>query len=123
MVGTKPRRIPAVFNSELTFGGIHISTSKVVLMVVGVGVALALMFVYRRTSFGRSMRSLAYAPDAARLYGIDADRVYVVVLALATVLAGLSGGLLAPIYGMNTEMGTTIVWAVMLVMMLGGWTA
>jgi branched-chain amino acid transport system permease protein len=120
MVGTKPRRIPPVFKSELMFGGIHISTSKVVLMVVGVGVALALMFVYRRTSFGRSMRALAYAPDAARLYGIDADRVYIVVLALATVLAGLSGGLLAPIYGMNTEMGTTIIWAVMLVMMLGG---
>jgi branched-chain amino acid transport system permease protein len=102
------------------FGGLHIAMAKIMLMGIGVAVALCLYFVYKRTSYGRSMRALAYAPDAARLYGINADRVYVTVLALATALAGLSGGLLAPTYGMNTQMGTSIIWVVMLVMMLGG---
>jgi branched-chain amino acid transport system permease protein len=41
-------------------------------------------------------------------------------LGLGTALAGIAGGLIAPINGMNTDMGTNVVWTVLLMCMLGG---
>jgi branched-chain amino acid transport system permease protein len=118
--GTVPRSIPAVFPGTLHWFGINITIAKLALIVIGIAVTLFLFWVYEKTAIGRSMRAVAFLPEAAALQGINNNRIYLVTLGMGTALAGIAGGLLAPSYGINPQMGNNVLWTVMLLAMLGG---
>jgi branched-chain amino acid transport system permease protein len=118
--GTVPRSIPTVFPGTFTPLGIHISMDKLVLIVAGVLVCVGLFLIYSKTRLGRSMQAVAFVPEAAALQGIDANMVNLITMAISCAIAGIAGGLLAPSYGINPQMGNTIIWTVMLMAMLGG---
>jgi branched-chain amino acid transport system permease protein len=118
--GTVPRSIPTVFPGTFTPLGIHISMDKLVLIAAGVLVCVALFLIYTKTRLGRSMQAVSFVPEAAALQGIDANMVNLITMTIACGVAGIAGGLLAPSYGINPQMGNTIIWTVMLMSMLGG---
>jgi D-xylose transport system permease protein len=64
-------------------------------VLVAGGVALAGVFVTRRTTFGRHIFAIGGNPDAARLSGIDVRKVTLGVYAILGVLTALAGLLLA----------------------------
>lgn len=64
-------------------------------VLVAGGVALAGVFVTKRTRFGRHIYAIGGNPDAARLSGIDVRKVTMAVYAILGVLTGLAGVLLA----------------------------
>lgn len=118
--GTQARSIPSVFSGVVTLGSVTMPVGKIVLIVLGIVVCLALFFVYEKTALGRSMRAVSIRPDTARLHGINGNWICMISLALGTILAGIAGGLIAPTAGMSTSMGTDVIWTVMLMCMLGG---
>jgi branched-chain amino acid transport system permease protein len=118
--GTRVKSIPSVFTGILEFGGVTLSKAKLALIIMGVCITVLLFIVYEKTSFGRSMRAVAFHREAAAMQGINPDRVYLLVLALGTAIAGFGGGAIAPVYGINPQMGASVVWTVMLMLMLGG---
>lgn len=118
--GTQARGIPSVINGIVTLGGVTMPVAKIALIVIGIAVCVALFLVYEKTSLGRSMRAVSILPDTARLHGINGKWICMISLGLGTALAGIAGGLIAPINGMNTDMGTNVVWTVLLMCMLGG---
>src|SRR5439155_23541 len=71
----------AVDAAEVTF-------KQVVLFVVGLVLMLALSRLVKRTTLGKAMRATAQDADAARLMGIDVDRVAVLTFLLVAALAG-----------------------------------
>jgi branched-subunit amino acid ABC-type transport system permease component len=66
------------------------------------------------------MRALSFNSEIAALQGINANRMYMLVMGIGTGLAGFAGGILAPSYGLTPTMGTNILWMVFLMTMLGG---
>jgi branched-subunit amino acid ABC-type transport system permease component len=66
------------------------------------------------------MRAVSFLPEAATLQGINTNRIYMIALGTGCMIAGFAGGILAPSYGMNPEMGSNVLWTVMLMVMLGG---
>lgn len=120
LYGNQSRSIPNVFPGVLHVLGINMTSSKLVLIALSVIVAIALFWVYEKTSIGRSMRAVSYIPDAAALQGINNNRVYLISLGLGCALAGIAGAILAPTYGMDPQMGANVIWMVMLITMLGG---
>ncbi len=64
-------------------------------VLVAGGVALAGVFVTRRTTFGRHLFAIGGNPEAARLSGIDVKRVTLGVYAILGVLTAVAGLLLA----------------------------
>lgn len=118
--GTTTRSIPSVFPGVLHLGGINIAVAKLVLIGLGVAITVALFWVYEKTSIGRSMRAVSFMPEAAALQGINSNSIYMITLGIGTALAGFAGGCIAPVYGINLQMGTNVIWTVMLMMMLGG---
>jgi ribose transport system permease protein len=60
-----------------------------------VGCALGLWFFLNRTSVGRHIYAIGGNPQAARVSGIDVDRVLVLVYVICGFFAGLAGLLLA----------------------------
>lgn len=118
--GTQNQGIPTVFPGVLNLGSIHISFDKAALIIISIVITVILFLIYEKTSIGRSMRAVSFLPEASHLFGINSNAVFFLTLMLATGLAGLSGGLLAPVYGINVTMGNNIVWTIILMVMLGG---
>jgi branched-chain amino acid transport system permease protein len=118
--GTQNQGIPTVFEGLINVGGVHFPVDKLALIVISIAFTVILFLIYEKTSVGRKMRTVAFLPQASHLFGINKNAIFMVTLMLGTGLAGLSGGLMAPIYGINITMGNNIIWLVILIVMLGG---
>jgi branched-chain amino acid transport system permease protein len=118
--GTRSKGIPSVFHGTLKLFGLGITMDKVALIVISVVVTIGMFVVYEKTSMGRSLRAVAFLPEVAPLFGINTNIVRMLVLVIGVGLAGFSGGMLAPSYGISQNMGSSTVWTVLLIMMLGG---
>ena len=118
--GTRPRSIQPIFSGTVHLWGINISITKLAIVGLGILVTLALFWMYEKTAIGRSMRAVSFLPEAAALQGANPNRIYMITLGIGTGLAGIAGGILAPVYGLSPSMGNDIIWTVMLMTMLGG---
>jgi D-xylose transport system permease protein len=74
---------------------IYGTTGIPVLVLVAGAVALAGVFVLRRTRFGRHLYAIGGNPEAARLSGIDVKRATLYVYMILGVLTGVAGILAA----------------------------
>ena len=118
--GTMAQKIPAVFPGILSVFGINMAIAKIVLIVIGIVITIILFWVYEKTKIGRAMRTVAFLPEFAPLAGININQIYLFTMVLGICLAGIAGGILAPTYGVNPQMGSSILWTVLLMVMLGG---
>jgi branched-chain amino acid transport system permease protein len=99
-VSAQPRafRLPAGVNQLHTVAGVTFTTLD--LLTVGLSVALmvALHLYVRRSRTGIAMRAAAENLRAARLMGIDINRVVVVAFLIGSALAAVAGWLWAAKY-------------------------
>jgi branched-chain amino acid transport system permease protein len=65
-------------------------------IVVALGLAFGTAAVLRWTTFGTSMRAVADDPDAARLWGIDVNRVMAVSWVAGSAMGAIAGVLITP---------------------------
>jgi branched-chain amino acid transport system permease protein len=66
------------------------------------------------------MKAVSFNDETASLQGVNSNRIYLITLGLGTAMAGFAGCILAPTYGINPQMGSNILWTVILLCMLGG---
>jgi branched-chain amino acid transport system permease protein len=96
--GPQTQRFPQLLpNWRWAVGSAEITFRQVVLFVVGLLLMLGLWHLVRRTTLGKTMRATAQDADAARMMGIDVDRVVVVTFFLGSALAG-AGSLFFGLY-------------------------
>ena len=81
-------------------------------------VTFILYMQYSKT--GRAMRALAQDKVAAQLMGVDVDRYSMIGFALGAMLAGVAGGLLVTITGVNLGMGGPASIKAFMMVMIGG---
>ncbi|MFO7172664.1 MAG: branched-chain amino acid ABC transporter permease [Bacillota bacterium] len=81
-----------------TLGGVGISNIQLLVIAVVLGLLLALQYVVYRTKIGKAMRAVAFDVDAARLMGIDVDKVIAYTFAIGSALAAAAGVLYALAY-------------------------
>jgi branched-chain amino acid transport system permease protein len=97
--GDTPRSFPAAFSLRgYRVGGTDLlfapNDTFTVLVVIGMAVALALLF--KGTSVGLQMRASAFAPEVARMLGVKVGRFLTLGWALAAVAGAVAGVLVAP---------------------------
>jgi branched-chain amino acid transport system permease protein len=96
--GPQAQRFPQLLpNWRWELGGAEVTFKQLVLFVVGLLLMIALSHVVRRTTLGKAMRATAQDADAARMMGIDVDRVIVLTFFLGSALAG-AGSLFFGLY-------------------------
>jgi len=81
-----PSSFKAIFGGQVNLLGLEIPAP--VFYFLGVG--LIASFLLRRTGFGRHVYAVGGNETAARLSGVDVDRVKVIVFAISGLLAGLA---------------------------------
>ena len=96
--GADPKNFPNPL-PPLTFaiGGAVLRLREVLIWVVSVLLMLALTFFVQRSRLGKAMRATAQDPEAARMMGVEVDRVIMTAFFLCSALAG-AGGLIFGLY-------------------------
>jgi branched-chain amino acid transport system permease protein len=85
--GTMPEHVMHIAGMTVTVLDLSIIVLSFVLMA-------GLMLVMRHTQFGRALRAIAESPKAAKLLGINVERLFFVTSLAAAALGGLSGVLI-----------------------------
>ncbi|HSX75395.1 MAG TPA: branched-chain amino acid ABC transporter permease, partial [Shinella sp.] len=121
LFGEKQRGVPKVVNGVFNWDMRIIMPYDRILIGV-LAILLIVVFIafmnYSRT--GRAMRALAQDKMAAQLMGVNVARYSMIGFALGAMLAGLVGGLLVTITGVNLGMGGPTSIKAFLMIMIGG---
>ncbi len=89
-----PNPLPPV---AFHIGGAVLRLREILIWAVSLLLMGALYFFVQRTRLGRAMRATAQDPEAARMMGVDVDRVVIAAFFLGSALAG-AGGLVFGLY-------------------------
>ena len=87
-----------------------------VALAIGGGLGLTLGL----TRIGKIVRAAAQNPNMVSALGINTTRLYSLVFAVGTMLAGLAGGLAAPVRSLTPGMGFSILIESFIVTVIGG---
>jgi branched-subunit amino acid ABC-type transport system permease component len=98
------------------------SFSQYSLVLIGSSLALvaATYLVFSRTAYGAQARAAAALPDMAAAVGVNVSRTNMISFGVASALAGIGGGLLAPLSGVSPSFGQGYVGRAFLTVVVGG---
>jgi len=90
------------------------------LIIVTLTISVVLWLIITRTRFGTVVRAAAVNPSMVSALGINTGLVYSGVFVLGGMLAGLAGGLAAPVRSLTAGMGFSILIESFIVTVIGG---
>ena len=97
--GSDYRNVPRVLpERRWEIAGVGVSNVQVLVLVTVLVLVALLQVVVYRTKTGKAMRAVSLDMDAARLMGIDVDRIIGFTFALGSALAAAAGALFAMAY-------------------------
>ncbi|MEO6321432.1 MAG: branched-chain amino acid ABC transporter permease [Polaromonas sp.] len=115
-----PASIPTMFKGQFVVGEFIYSRYRLLMLGV-VFIALAgIWLLLNKTSFGRVVRAGVQRPDMVAVLGIRLQPYMTAIVVLGVGLAALAGVLFAPISGVHPAMGTEIMTAAFVVVVIGG---
>jgi branched-chain amino acid transport system permease protein len=100
--------------------GVRVGVPNLLVFAAGVVCLLWLQLVVKRTDLGRAMRAVTQNRDAARLCGVDADRISAQAFGMGTALAGVAGGLLSTLYAFTPDFGRSFLLKAFCIIVLAG---
>ena len=104
--GADIRRAPHGLSTWSFFDGIvTIEQIKLVSAAVAVTVAITLVIFLKRSRLGQAIRATAQNARAARIMGIDTERVYAATYSLNAAVCGAAGALVAMIWVVEPYLG------------------
>jgi len=90
------------------------------ILVITVLVVCGTAFFFNRTLVGKAMTACAFNPLAARLVGIDVQRMVLLSFALSAAIGAIAGVIITPITLMDYERGPLLALKGFSAMVLGG---
>ena len=122
--GKEPRGFSLPFaNASMQIGDIKVSPLQLAIPAVGLLLAAALHFFSRKTRLGKAMLAVVQNRDAASLMGINVSLAVLLAYAFSTVFAGAAGIMIAPLFNVQSHMGTVFGLKAFAVAILGGITS
>ena len=79
-----------------------------------------MLLLLRFTKFGLILRATMQNPNMAAALGVSPPTIYMGTFALGSALAGLAGGVLAPVSGISPDMGAAYVARAFITVLGGG---
>ncbi len=116
---TSPRGLDVTLGS-LQFGRVTILGTRVAAVVIAVVVTVALYFFLYRTRQGKSIRAVANNRGAAELMGINSSWMLGLSFGIGTMLAMISGMLLATMFSFTVLTGNALETKSFVIVVLGG---
>ena len=120
LFGEKQRGVPKIVSGVFVSEGLIMPYDRMVVGAVAILLIAGFVLYMQYSKPGRAMRALAQDRIAAQLMGVNVDRYTMVGFALGAMLAGVVGGLLVSITGVNSGIGGPISIKAFLMVMIGG---
>jgi branched-chain amino acid transport system permease protein len=79
-------------------GAVSIGVQKIVAFLLAVGLAVGVVLFMQRSRMGQAIRATAQNPRAARVMGIDTEKVYSFTFCLNSAICGAAGALIVMIW-------------------------
>ena len=111
---------PAFQMPPLFIGGGVVPVFYLYLMSAAGLIAFLLWFTLTRTRMGKIIRAAAQNPAMTSALGLNTRLIYALVFSFGGLLAGLAGGLAAPVRSMSPGMGFSILIESFIVTVIGG---
>ncbi len=112
-----PKIVDGVFNWDFR---IIMPYDRILICALAILSIVAFITFMQFSRTGRALRALAQDRDAAQLMGVNVNRYSMIGFTLGAMLAGLVGGLLVTITGVNLGMGGPTSIKAFLMVMIGG---
>lgn len=121
LFGEKQRGVPKIVNGVFNWDmRLIMPYDRILIGVLAIAMIAGFIALMQYSKTGRAMRALAQDRVAAQLMGVDVDRYSMIGFALGAMLAGLVGGLLVTITGINLGMGGPTSIKAFMMIMIGG---
>lgn len=104
----------------ISIGAVNVSGYKLFIIGVTVTVFVLLVILFKKTPFGLIARATMQNPDMAAAVGVDPKKTYAFTFALGAGLAGLAGGVIAPVTGIVPTIGESFVAKAFITVISGG---
>lgn len=114
------------FENYLDFGKIYIGNAivtwtQIIILVVACVLMIALSIIVYKTKIGKAMTAIAQNQDAAKLMGVDTNKIISLTFIISGCLACIAGTMIAMYYqSIETNMGTSIGTKIFAAAILGG---
>ena len=112
-----PKIVDGVFNWDFR---VIMPYDRILICVLAILSIIGFILFMQYSKTGRALRALAQDRTAAKLMGVDVERYSMIGFALGAMLAGLVGGLLVTITGINLGMGGPTSIKAFMMVMIGG---
>ena len=96
------------------------SLYSLVIIAAAVACLVGMLLLLRYTKFGLILRATMQNANMAAALGVSPPTIYMGTFALGSALAGLAGGVLAPISGISPDMGAAYVARAFITVLGGG---
>jgi branched-chain amino acid transport system permease protein len=97
--GADPKFFPEIIGStSLNVGGLSLDSLKLIVLAVSIALMVLLNVVVNYTKTGKAMRAVSFNLNAAKLMGINTDRIIALTFAIGSALAAAGGILVSLLY-------------------------
>jgi branched-chain amino acid transport system permease protein len=120
VAGGEYLRVPPAMAGGIDLSFTYISNQRVLIVVVAATSLAALFLFLRFHRQGMAIRAVAQNPAAAQSVGIPLGPVFTLTVGLGCALAGLAGGLIAPLFSVYPAVGFTLTLKAFAITILGG---
>ena len=118
--GSEIRTLDVNVIDSVTFLGLRIGETELIVVIVGIAVLVAVGLIVRFSLLGKRMRALSDNLDLAETAGIDTRRVILYTWLFAGALAGLAGVLSGALTNLRPELGFELLLPIFAAVILGG---
>jgi branched-chain amino acid transport system permease protein len=120
LFGEKQRGVPKIVSGVFVSDAVIMPYDRLLVGALAIIFIAAFILFMQFSKPGRAMRALAQDRVAAQLMGVRVDRYSMIGFALGAMLAGVVGGLLVAITGVNSGIGAPISVKAFMMVMIGG---
>lgn len=118
--GTDFRNVPGPFSGSIDIGIYALPAYRTFVAVLSGAIIAATAIVFFKTSLGIKIRALIQNREMASLLGLNIAATYKLVFGFGSFMAGLAGGLLAPMLSIDPYIGNVYLVRSFFVVIVGG---
>ena len=107
-------------DSQFFGGQISVSNVKVLAFVLSIVMGGCLVMFMRRSRLGQAIRATSQNPRAARVLGVDTDKVYALTFGLNAAICGAAGALVAMAYAVHPYIGLPYTIRAFMIVIVAG---
>jgi len=120
LFGMEDKGMANVLSGVLNLGSFSVSYQKIAVVITTLVIMVSMYIVLNFTKTGLAIRAAAQAPGAASLYGVNVERLKLVVMGIGCAMAAVAGGIMAPVYVVNPFIGQIPLMMSLLAIIIGG---